>query len=93
MKTKQIPAMVTLFAAFVMCIISYVNDFSLSFFIRTSFFVLVGFFLLGVVIKIVLDMNVSKLDEEFITADDLGFADGEIIEDMEFIEEDQEALH
>ena len=91
MKTKQIPAMVTLFAAFVMCIISYVNDFSLSYFIRISFFVLLGFFVLGVVIKIILDMSVSKLDEEFISADDLVFTDGEIIEDMEFIEEDQEA--
>jgi hypothetical protein len=46
---------------------------------------------LGVVIKIILDMSVSKLDEEFISADDLGFTDGEIIEDMEFIEEDHEA--
>ena len=91
MKTKQIPAMVTLFAAFVMCIISYVNDFSLSYFILISFFVLLGFFVLGVIIKIILDMSVSKLDEEFISADDLGFTDGEIIEDMEFIEEDQEA--
>ncbi|KAI4447719.1 hypothetical protein C823_002238 [Eubacterium plexicaudatum ASF492] len=43
MKTKQIPALVTLVAAFAMCIISYVNDYSLSFFIRTMFLVLVGF--------------------------------------------------
>ena len=91
MKTKQIPAIVTLFAAFVMCIISYVNDYSLSFFIRAMFLVLVGFFVLGMVIKIVLVMSVSQLDEEFVTAEDLGFADGEIIEDMEFIEEEQES--
>ena len=43
------------------------------------------------IIKIVLDMNVSQLDDEFVTAEDLGFADGEIIEDMEFIEEEQES--
>lgn len=91
MKTKQIPALVTLIAAFAMCIISYVNDYSLSFFIRTMFLVLVGFFILGMVIKIILDLNVSQLDEEFVTAEDLGFADGEIIEDMEFIEEEQES--
>uniref|UniRef100_N2BKN9 Uncharacterized protein n=1 Tax=Eubacterium plexicaudatum ASF492 TaxID=1235802 RepID=N2BKN9_9FIRM len=91
MKTKQIPALVTLVAAFAMCIISYVNDYSLSFFIRTMFLVLVGFFILGMVIKIILDLNVSQLDEEFVTAEDLGFADGEIIEDMEFIEEEQES--
>ncbi len=91
MKTKQIPALVTLVAAFAMCIISYVNDYSLSFFIRTMFLVLIGFFILGMVIKIILDLNVSQLDEEFVTAEDLGFADGEIIEDMEFIEEEQES--
>lgn len=91
MKTKQIPAIVTLFAAFAMCIISYVNDYSLSFFIRAMFFVLLGFFILGVVIKIVLDMTASQVDDEFVTADDLGFADGEIIEDMEFIEDEQES--
>lgn len=91
MKTKQIPAIVTLFAAFAMCIISYVNDYSLSFFIRAMFFVILGFFILGVVIKIVLDMTVSQVDEEFVTAEDLGFADGEIIEDMEFIEDEQES--
>lgn len=89
MKTKQIPAFVTLFAAFAMCIISYVNDYSLSFFIRAMFLVLVGFFVLGMIIKIVLDMSVSKLDEEFVSAEDLGFADGEIIEDVEFIEDEQ----
>lgn len=91
MKTKQIPAIVTLFAAFAMCIISYVNDYSLSFFIRAMFFVILGFFILGVVIKIVLDMTVSQVDEEFVTAEDLGFTDGEIIEDMEFIEDEQES--
>lgn len=91
MKTKQIPAIVTLTAAFAMCIISYVNDYSLSFFIRAMFLVLAGFFILGMIIKIVLDMNVSQLDEEFISAEDLGFADGEIIEDMEFIEDEQES--
>jgi len=91
MKTKQIPAMVTLFAAFVMCIISYVNDFSLSFFIRAMFCVLLGFFILGVVIKVILDMNISQVDDAFVTAEDLGFADGEIIEDMEFIEDEQES--
>ena len=60
MKTKQIPAMVTLAAAFAMCIISYVNDYSLSFFIRAMFFVLIGFFILGMIIKIVLDMNIDR---------------------------------
>ncbi len=85
MKTKQIPAIVMLTAGFAMCIISYVNDFSLSFLIHSMLLVLIGFYLLGCVIKIVLDRNMSKLDDE-VTAEDLGFIDGEIIEDDEFIE-------
>ncbi len=90
MKTKQIPAMVMLTAGFAMCIISYVNDFSFSFFIRTMIFVLIGFYLLGCVIKMILDRNMSQMDEQF-TAEDLGFADGEIIEDVELIEDEQES--
>lgn len=88
MKTKQIPAMVMLTAAFAMCIISYVNDFSLSFLIRAMFLVMIGFYLLGCVIKIILDRNLSQMDEKF-TADDLGFADGEIIEDVDIIEDEE----
>ncbi len=90
MKTKHIPALVTLTAAFAMCIISFINDFSLSFLIRTMFVVLLGFYLLGCIIKLILDRNMSQMAEEF-TAEDLGFADGEIIEDMEFIEEEKES--
>ena len=71
MKTKQIPAIVMLAAGFVLCIISYMNDFSLSYLIRSMFCVLIGFYILGYIIKIILDMNMTKLDDEF-TADDLG---------------------
>lgn len=88
MKTKQIPAIVMLAAGFVMCIISYVNDFSLSFLIKSMFFVLIGFYILGYIIKIILDMNMTQLDDEF-TADDLGFVDGEILEDEETTDEEE----
>ncbi len=86
MKTKQIPAIVMLTAGFAMCIISFVNDYSLLFFIPALFFVLVGFFIMGFVIKIILDMNMAKLDDK-VTAEDLGFIDGEILEDEEVTEE------
>ncbi len=91
MKTKPIPAMVMLTAGFAFCVIAIVNDYSFSFLIRTLFWVLIGFYVLGYVIKIVLDRNMNKLDND-ITADDLGFADGEILEDMdmELVEEDKE---
>ena len=47
MKTKQIPAIVMLAASFVLCIISYMNDFSLSYLSRSMFCVLIGFYILG----------------------------------------------
>lgn len=90
MKTKQIPAIVMLIAGFAMCIISYVNDFSLSFLIRAMLLTLVGFYILGYIIKVIFDMNMSQLDEKGITADDLGFADGEIIEDVELIDDGEQ---
>ncbi len=92
MKTKHIPAMVMLIAGFAMCIISFVNDFSFSFFIRAMFFALLGFYILGYIIKIVLDINITKMNEDELTADDLGFTDGEILEDvdLEVIEDGQE---
>ncbi len=92
MKTKQIPAIVMLAAGFAVCIISFVNDFSFSLFIRTLFWALLGFYVLGYIIKIVLDINLKKMDEDQLTADDLGFTDGEILEDMDLgvIEEEDE---
>lgn len=91
MKTKQIPAIVMLTAGFAMCIISYINDFSLSFLIRAMLLTLVGFYLLGYVIKVIFDRNMSQIDDVRITAEDLGFVDGEIIEDVEFVDGEQEA--
>lgn len=90
MKTKQIPAIVMLIAGFAVCIISFVNNFSFSSFIRTLFWALIGFYVLGYIIKIVLDISMKKLDDEQLTADDLGFTDGEILEDMDLgvIEDD-----
>lgn len=87
MKTKPIPAIVMLAAGFTMCVVSIVNGYSFSFLIRRLLFVLLGFYLLGYIIKIVLDVNCKKPDRKF-TANDLGFKDGEIIEDEEVAEAD-----
>lgn len=83
MKTRPIPAIVMLIAGFAVCIITFVNDYSISFMLRTLFWVLIGFYILGYIIKIILDMSIAKQREEEITADDLGFTDGEILEDMD----------
>lgn len=89
MKTKQIPAIVMLTAGFVLCIISIANGYGISFLIRTMIVVLLGFYVLGYIIKCVLDANCRKLEKD-LTADDLGFIDGEIIEDDEIMGDDLE---
>lgn len=83
MKTKAIPAIVMLVGCFAVCLISFVNNFGFSLFIRTLFCALIGFYVLGYIIKVVLDINMKKLDDDQLTADDLGFTDGEILEDMD----------
>ena len=89
MKTKQIPAIVMLTAGFAVCIISYINDYSLSFLIRALFGVLKGFFVLGFFIKIIFDRSIATM-VEYVTADDLGFVDGEILEDEDEAEDVKE---
>lgn len=89
MKTKTIPAIVMLTAGFAFCVISIANDYGFSFLIRSLLWVLLGFYALGYAIKVVLDINMNKLDDD-ISAADLGFEDGEIIED-EDEDEDSEA--
>ena len=87
MNTKPIPAIVMLIAGFTMCVVSITNGYDLSFLIRRLLFVLLGFYLLGYIIKLVLDTNCKKQDKKF-TIQDLGFTDGEIIEDEEVAAED-----
>lgn len=87
MNTKPIPAIVMLTAGFAMCIISIVNGYSLSFLIRALFVVLICFYLLGWGIRIALDISFRKSKPaEDMSADDLGFAEGEIIMDEEMDE-------
>lgn len=83
MKTKQIPALIMLIAGFVVCIVSYINGYGFLFLVRTLLWVLPGFYVLGLIIKVVFDRNLSVIDDDDFTADDLGFTDGEILEDDE----------
>lgn len=90
MNTKPIPAIVMLTAGFAACIISIVNGYSLSFLIRRLFVVLICFLILGFVIKTILDITCRKPEMIEVTAQDLGFEDGEIIMDEEDLQESEE---
>ena len=65
MKTKGIPAVVMLLAGFVTCIIGIVQHMETDVFIKTLLAVLIFFylFLLGFIVKLVLDKNFKEMDE------------------------------
>ncbi len=55
MNTKPIPAIIMLTAGFVTCVIGIVQHVSFGTYVKTLFLVLVGFYLMGCIIKLVLD--------------------------------------
>ena len=57
MKTKQVPAIVMLVAGFMTCIVSIFQGLEADKFLKILLFVLVSFYILGGVIKIILDQS------------------------------------
>lgn len=64
MKTKPIPAIIMLIAGFVTCVIAIYTHMELKVFTKTLFWVLVIFYFLGIVIKVVLDRNFKEMQDE-----------------------------
>ena len=64
MKTKGIPAVVMLLAGFVTCIIGIVQHMETDVFIKTLLAVLIIFYVLGCIVKLVLDKNFEENQEE-----------------------------
>lgn len=60
MKTKGIPAVVMLLAGFVTCIIGIVQHMETDVFIKTLLAVLIIFYLLGCIVKLVLVKTLKK---------------------------------
>lgn len=63
MKTNYIPALIMLAAGLVNCIISIPLKLQLFDFTKRLLIVLVIFYIIGVVIKIILDMNFKTMDD------------------------------
>lgn len=64
MKTKPIPAIVMLVAGFVTCIIAIYTHMELKVFTKTLLLVLIGFYIMGGIIKIILDRNFPQMTDE-----------------------------
>ena len=63
MKTKGIPAVVLLLPGLVTCIIGIVQHMETDVFIKTLLAVLIIFYVLGCIVKLVRDKNFKEMDE------------------------------
>lgn len=87
MNTRPIPAIIMLTAGLVTCIVGIVQHFSLGMFIKTLFLVLVGFYLLGCIAKLVLDKGFRIMQDPLSEYAGMEI-DEELIDDFSLVEED-----
>ena len=64
MKTKQVPIIITLIAGLMTCIIGFVMQMETGQFVKIWGIVLISFYILGCVAKLVLDHNFKEETEE-----------------------------
>ena len=82
MKTKQVPIIITLIAGLITCIIGFVMQMETGQFVKIWGIVLISFYILGCVAKLVLDHNFKEETEEA-TEEALEEADAEESEEAE----------
>ncbi|MFG6382641.1 MAG: hypothetical protein K1V96_00075 [Lachnospiraceae bacterium] len=64
MKTKQVPIIITLIAGFIICIIGFMMQMETNQFMKTLVIVLISFYILGCIAKLVLDKNFKEEAEK-----------------------------
>ena len=87
MNTKPIPAIIMLSAGFVTCIVGIVQHFSFGKYIKTLFLVLIGFYLLGCIVKLVLDKGFRVMDDPLSEYEGLEI-DDDLIDDLAMSDDD-----
>ena len=87
MNTKPIPAIIMLTAGFVTCMVGIVEHFSFGTYVKTLFCVLIGFYLLGCIVKLVLDKGFRVMDDPLSEYEDLEI-DDDLMDDLAMTEED-----
>ncbi len=63
MNTKPVPAIVMLLGGAIACIFGMVYHYSVKHFITTLLVVLIIFYVIGCIVKIILDKNFKEMDE------------------------------
>ena len=81
MNTKPIPAIIMLTAGLVTCIVGIVQHFSFGTYVKTLLLVLIGFYLLGCIVKLVLDKGFRVMDDPLSEYEGLEI-DDDLIDDL-----------
>ena len=82
MKTKQVPVIITLVAGLITCILGFTMHMESGQFVSTLVIVLLSFYILGCIAKLVLDKNFKEETEEA-TEEAVEEADAEETEEAE----------
>lgn len=64
MKTKTIPAIIMLTAGFIACIAGIIGHMEVVEFTKMLFIVLIVFYILGSIVKVIIDSNFKEMQEE-----------------------------
>ena len=72
MKTNGIPAIVMLLAGFVDCLIAIRRHMTLGSFTRQLFLVLLIFYVIGCIVKLILDRNMKAMEDIKTVEEELG---------------------
>lgn len=94
MKTKSVPAIIMLIAGFIACVAGMVTHMDVAGFMKMLLIVLIVFYILGCVVKLVLDRNFAEMQEEETTdgeeaADEEEALEAEEPEATEAVEEEK----
>ena len=76
MRTKSVPAIIMLLAGFIACIAGMAAHMDVAGFMKMLLIVLIAFYILGCVVKVILDRNFAMMQDEETT-------DGEEVQEEE----------
>ena len=91
MNTKSIPAIIMLAAGFVACIVGILQHFSFGMFTKTLLLVLIGFYLLGQILKFVLDKGFRIMQDPLSEYAGMEI-DEDLIDEFQMDEEDYQDM-
>lgn len=89
MKTKSVPALVMLTAGAVTCVVGIAQQFSFGTYVKTLFFVLVGFYLLGCIAKLVIDKGFRMMQDPLSAYEGLEMEE-DLIDELAMADEEYE---